>query len=125
MKWIKDNGDEIETNDLPATIAHCESLGWERVESGADDDEITAKDIDNIAKQCHDADRKQRKANDDDSLPTWGKAEKEYRDSIINRVKAVIENPDITPDTELPEDQQAQQAAFIETAKAGLTDLVG
>ena len=31
MKWLKDNGDAIETNDLPATVAHCESLGWEKV----------------------------------------------------------------------------------------------
>ena len=28
MKWIKDNGQEIETNDLPATIEYCKSLGW-------------------------------------------------------------------------------------------------
>lgn len=28
MKWIKDNGQEIETNDLPATIKYCKSLGW-------------------------------------------------------------------------------------------------
>lgn len=30
-KWIKPNSNEIETNDLPDTIAHCESLGWKRV----------------------------------------------------------------------------------------------
>ncbi len=47
MHWIKPSGMEIETNDLPKTIAYCESLGWERVGSeedtgGADDapDEI-------------------------------------------------------------------------------------
>ena len=125
MKWIKDNGQEIETNDLPATIAHCESLGWERDESGNNDDEITAEDIEKIAKQCHDADRKQRKDNGGDSLPTWGKSEKEYLETVINRVKAVIENPNIEPDSELPDDQKEQQAAFIETAKAGLTSLVG
>ncbi len=28
MKWIKDNGQEIETNDLEATIEHCKSIGW-------------------------------------------------------------------------------------------------
>ncbi len=28
MKWLKDNGDKIETNDLPATVEHCKSLGW-------------------------------------------------------------------------------------------------
>ena len=28
MKWIKDNDQEIETNDLPATIEKCESMGW-------------------------------------------------------------------------------------------------
>ena len=30
MKWIKDNGQEIETNDRPETIAHCESIGWKK-----------------------------------------------------------------------------------------------
>lgn len=30
MIWIKPNGTEIETNDLPATIAYAESLGWKR-----------------------------------------------------------------------------------------------
>ena len=28
MIWIKDNGQEIEINDLPASIEHCKSLGW-------------------------------------------------------------------------------------------------
>jgi len=28
MKWIKENGQEIETNDLEATIKHCKSIGW-------------------------------------------------------------------------------------------------
>jgi len=28
MIWIKDNDQEIETNDLPATVAHCKSIGW-------------------------------------------------------------------------------------------------
>lgn len=31
MKWKKQSGLEIETNDEPATIAHCESIGWKRV----------------------------------------------------------------------------------------------
>jgi len=30
MLWIKDNGQEIETNDLKATVEHCESLGWKK-----------------------------------------------------------------------------------------------
>lgn len=30
MKWIKDNGNEIETNDRKETIEKCESLGWKR-----------------------------------------------------------------------------------------------
>lgn len=30
IKWIKPNGNEIETNDLPATVDYCESLGWKR-----------------------------------------------------------------------------------------------
>lgn len=28
MKWIKDNGDEIETNDLDATLKKCVEMGW-------------------------------------------------------------------------------------------------
>ena len=28
MKWIKPNGTEIETNDLPATIEAAHNLGW-------------------------------------------------------------------------------------------------
>jgi hypothetical protein len=28
MKWIKDNGQEIETNDREVTIDYCKSLGW-------------------------------------------------------------------------------------------------
>jgi hypothetical protein len=31
IKWIKQDGEsEIETNDEPATIEYCESLGWTR-----------------------------------------------------------------------------------------------
>lgn len=30
IKWIKPSGVEIETNDLEATVAYCESLGWKR-----------------------------------------------------------------------------------------------
>lgn len=29
MKWKRPSGSEIETNDEPATIEHCKSLGWE------------------------------------------------------------------------------------------------
>lgn len=28
MKWIKKNGNKIETNDLKETIEYCKSLGW-------------------------------------------------------------------------------------------------
>lgn len=28
MKWVKPNGREIETNDLPATIEAAKKLGW-------------------------------------------------------------------------------------------------
>lgn len=28
MKWIKDNGQEIETNELKETIDKCIQLGW-------------------------------------------------------------------------------------------------
>lgn len=30
MKWIKPNGNEIETNDEKATIEYAEKLGWKR-----------------------------------------------------------------------------------------------
>lgn len=29
MIWVKPSGIEIETNDAPATVEHCRSLGWE------------------------------------------------------------------------------------------------
>lgn len=32
MKWVKQNGQEIETNDEPATIKGAEALGWKRPE---------------------------------------------------------------------------------------------
>ena len=35
IKWIKPNGNEIETNDAPATVAHCEALGWKRAKKTA------------------------------------------------------------------------------------------
>lgn len=31
MKWRKDNGTEIETNDSMETVAYCVSLGWKEV----------------------------------------------------------------------------------------------
>ena len=30
MKWTKPNGNTIETNDEPATIAYAEKLGWKK-----------------------------------------------------------------------------------------------
>lgn len=30
IKWKKPSGLEIETNDEPATVEYCESLGWKR-----------------------------------------------------------------------------------------------
>jgi hypothetical protein len=30
MIWVKPNGNEIETNDKPDTLAYCEKLGWKR-----------------------------------------------------------------------------------------------
>jgi hypothetical protein len=35
IKWTKPSGVEVETNELKATIAYCESLGWKR--EGAED----------------------------------------------------------------------------------------
>lgn len=32
IKWVKGNGDEIETNNLPATVAKCKELGWDSAE---------------------------------------------------------------------------------------------
>lgn len=98
MKWNKDNGQEIETNDLPATIKHCESLGWTPVEDGEGADEITDADIEKVAKACHDANRKYCKSIGDDSQPTWGKAEDWQKQSAVNGVKHVMENPDAKPE---------------------------
>ena len=28
MKWVKDNGTEIETRDTEEIVAYCKSLGW-------------------------------------------------------------------------------------------------
>ena len=33
MKWTKPSGLKIETNDEPATIAYCESLGWKKAKA--------------------------------------------------------------------------------------------
>jgi len=33
MKWVKPSGQEIETNDSPETVKHCESLGWKPVKA--------------------------------------------------------------------------------------------
>lgn len=35
MKWIKDNGDKIETNDLAPTIEYCKNLGWTQEKKAA------------------------------------------------------------------------------------------
>ncbi len=32
IKWKRKSGTTLDTNELPATIAHCEAQGWERVE---------------------------------------------------------------------------------------------
>lgn len=47
MKWIKDNGQEIETNDRQETIDHCMSIGWTNADSNViefNEIEITEKD---------------------------------------------------------------------------------
>ena len=36
IKWKKPSGIEIETNDLPATVAECERLGYERLTEDID-----------------------------------------------------------------------------------------
>jgi len=30
ITWVKDNGDEIKINTLPATVAHAEQMGWKK-----------------------------------------------------------------------------------------------
>lgn len=35
MKWIKPNGNEIETNDEKATIEYCKSLDWKESKGSA------------------------------------------------------------------------------------------
>jgi len=45
MIFIKDNGDEIETNDRPETIAHCKSIGWkEKKKAGRPKEEKKEKE---------------------------------------------------------------------------------
>jgi hypothetical protein len=39
MLWIRPSGTVIETNDLPATIAKAEELGWEEAEFEDSDDD--------------------------------------------------------------------------------------
>lgn len=39
MKWLKQNGTPVETNDLPASIERAKELGW--VQEG--DNKTTAK----------------------------------------------------------------------------------
>ncbi len=33
IKWVKPNGNEIETNDLKDTVEYCESLNWKRADA--------------------------------------------------------------------------------------------
>ena len=33
IKWVKPNGNELETNDNKDTVAYCESLGWKRADA--------------------------------------------------------------------------------------------
>ena len=35
ITWTKPNGNEIQTNDLPATVAQAEKLKWKRVKKKA------------------------------------------------------------------------------------------
>lgn len=60
MKWLKDNGQEIETNDLPATVAHCKSLDWKQVKDNPDltDEEKAAKKEAAAAKRKEAANKK-------------------------------------------------------------------
>ena len=32
IKWLKDTGQEVETNENPANIERAEELGWERID---------------------------------------------------------------------------------------------
>ena len=55
IKWIKPNGNEIETNGLPKTVAHCESLGWERADAEPSApktvDEMSAPELKELCKE--------------------------------------------------------------------------
>jgi hypothetical protein len=37
IKWIKPSGVELETNELKATVAYCESLDWKRAGAKVED----------------------------------------------------------------------------------------
>ena len=59
---------------------------------------LTDEEVEQVAKACHDANRAYCKSIGDDSVPTWGKARAELKESVINGVENVIENPDVTPE---------------------------
>ncbi len=43
MKWIKESGLEIETNDLKDTIEYCKSLGWKQADDAKTPEEAPKK----------------------------------------------------------------------------------
>ena len=55
-------------------------------------------DLEMLARQCHEANRGYCRALGDDSQKSWDEAEQWQRDSAIAGVKAVLENPAITPE---------------------------
>lgn len=66
-------------------------------EPGDEDGSISDEEIEAVAKACYNANRKYCQSIGDDSQPVWSKASKWQKDSVINGVKAVIDNPDQTP----------------------------
>ena len=100
MLWIKESGQEIETNELEATIKAAKANGWkpkEKTVKAATKVEVD-KNVLKAAKACHDANRKYCKSIGDDSQPAWTKAEEWQQQSAINGVIHVMKNPDAKPE---------------------------
>jgi hypothetical protein len=50
MKWIKDNGQEIELNELPATVEYAKSLEWKPAKAETIQSEAPKKKLGRPAK---------------------------------------------------------------------------
>lgn len=95
IKWKRPSGIPLETDDSKATIEYLESLGFTQINEGLGDQSVL---ILKAAKACHDANRKYCQSIGDDSQPAWTKAEEWQRESAVNGVKHLIENPGSKPE---------------------------